>query len=98
MICVLIVDNILFFAGEHTSTDYPATVHGAYLSGQDCANRIIATTAPSSSTTSDFSTEEIVGIAVGGGLGVIIVIGIIYYMLFMYNKELLIKPQAVELK
>ncbi|MFO7585444.1 MAG: FAD-dependent oxidoreductase [Anaerolineales bacterium] len=27
------VDNILFFAGEHTLREHPATVHGAYLSG-----------------------------------------------------------------
>lgn len=27
------VDDVLFFAGEATSREYPATVHGAYLSG-----------------------------------------------------------------
>jgi monoamine oxidase len=37
------VDNVLFFAGEATSKDYPATNHGAYISGQDAANKIIAT-------------------------------------------------------
>jgi polyamine oxidase len=31
------VKNVLYFAGEHTSTDYPATVQGAYISGGDAA-------------------------------------------------------------
>ncbi len=31
----------LFFAGEATSTDYPATVHGAYMSGVRAAKEII---------------------------------------------------------
>ncbi len=30
----------LFFAGEHTSAAYPGTVHGAYLSGRDAAQRV----------------------------------------------------------
>lgn len=34
------VGNSLFFAGEATSSDYPATVHGAYLSGLREAERI----------------------------------------------------------
>lgn len=32
----------LFFAGEHTHRDYPATVHGAYLSGERAANEIVS--------------------------------------------------------
>jgi monoamine oxidase len=32
------IKNLLYFAGEHTSTDYPATVQGAYISGQDAAS------------------------------------------------------------
>jgi len=32
----------LFFAGEHTSKTYKATVHGAILEGRRCANAIIA--------------------------------------------------------
>ncbi|MGB0835772.1 MAG: flavin monoamine oxidase family protein [Psychrobium sp.] len=36
------VNGRLFFAGEATSRDYPATVHGAYLSGLREAKRIIA--------------------------------------------------------
>lgn len=31
----------LFFAGEHTSVCYPSTVHGAYWSGVDAANRVM---------------------------------------------------------
>ncbi|VXD20438.1 FAD-dependent oxidoreductase [Planktothrix paucivesiculata] len=34
------VNNMLFFAGEATSRQYPATVHGAYLSGLREAQRI----------------------------------------------------------
>jgi monoamine oxidase len=33
--------NKLFFAGEATSSKYPATTHGAYLSGIREAERII---------------------------------------------------------
>ena len=32
----------LFFAGEATSKLYPATAHGAHLSGVDVAKRVIA--------------------------------------------------------
>ncbi|HLO87116.1 MAG TPA: FAD-dependent oxidoreductase [Nostocaceae cyanobacterium] len=35
------VANKLFFAGEATSKDYPATVHGALLSGKQAAKQII---------------------------------------------------------
>ncbi len=35
------VANKLFFAGEHTSTLYKATVHGAFISGNDAADKII---------------------------------------------------------
>jgi monoamine oxidase len=35
------VDNKLFFAGEHTSTLYKATVHGAFISGNEAADKII---------------------------------------------------------
>lgn len=31
----------LYFAGEHTSRDYPATTHGAYLSGQRAARLLL---------------------------------------------------------
>jgi monoamine oxidase len=34
------VDNVLYFAGEATSRKYPATVHGAYLSGVAAAGEI----------------------------------------------------------
>lgn len=36
------VGNRLYFAGEATSLDYPATVHGAYLSGLQAASAILA--------------------------------------------------------
>ena len=35
------VKNLLYFAGEHTSVDYPATVQGAYISGEDAAKAAI---------------------------------------------------------
>lgn len=35
------IANKLFFAGEHTSTNYRATVHGAYLTGLREAKRIM---------------------------------------------------------
>jgi monoamine oxidase len=37
------VDERLFFAGEATSVEYPANVHGAWLSGLREAKRILAT-------------------------------------------------------
>jgi monoamine oxidase len=36
------VANRLFFAGEATHRQYPATVHGALLSGERAAKRILA--------------------------------------------------------
>ncbi len=35
------IDNTLFFAGEATSSDYPATVHGALLSGRRAAQEVL---------------------------------------------------------
>lgn len=35
------VENILFFAGEATSIEYAATVHGAFLSGQRAAEEVM---------------------------------------------------------
>lgn len=35
------VDDVLYFAGEATSREYPSTVHGAYLSGVAAAGEII---------------------------------------------------------
>lgn len=35
------LQNRLYFAGEHCSLQYAGTVHGAYLSGQDTAQKII---------------------------------------------------------
>ena len=32
--------SVLYFAGEHTSSKYPATVHGAYNSGIDAATKL----------------------------------------------------------
>lgn len=36
------VGKRLFFAGEHTQRDHPATVHGAYLSGARAAEEILS--------------------------------------------------------
>lgn len=35
------IDNVIFFAGEHTNVSYFSNVHGAYLSGIRSANEII---------------------------------------------------------
>lgn len=35
--------KVLFFAGEHASTDYRGTVHGAYLSGRLAAREVLKT-------------------------------------------------------
>ena len=35
-----VVNQRLTFAGEHTSSDHPATIHGAYISGLKAAKRI----------------------------------------------------------
>lgn len=40
------VSGSLLFAGEATSVSYPATVHGAYLSGVDAAQRCAAAKPP----------------------------------------------------
>ena len=37
------IDDTLFFAGEATSSDYPATVHGALLSGRRAAEEALST-------------------------------------------------------
>jgi monoamine oxidase len=36
------VGKRLFFAGEHTQRDYPATVHGAYFSGERAAEEMLS--------------------------------------------------------
>lgn len=36
------LDGRLFFAGEHTHTRYPGTLHGAWLSGERAAGQILA--------------------------------------------------------
>ncbi|WP_269914436.1 flavin monoamine oxidase family protein [Acinetobacter sp. HY1485] len=35
------IQNKIYFAGEHTNFEYSGTVHGAYISGQETANRIL---------------------------------------------------------
>lgn len=37
------VSDKLFFAGEATQSDFPSTVHGAYLSGEAAAQSVVAT-------------------------------------------------------
>jgi monoamine oxidase len=41
-----LINRRLVFAGEHTSVDYPATMHGAYNSGKHSAIQLIAAQAP----------------------------------------------------
>ena len=36
-----VIDNKLYFAGEHTHKKYPSTAHGAYMSGEDAAEAIM---------------------------------------------------------
>jgi polyamine oxidase len=38
-----LIDSRLVFCGEHTSVRYPATMHGAFLSGIDAANALLET-------------------------------------------------------
>ena len=45
------LNNRLYFAGEHTSANYPATVHGAYLSGLAAASAVLSATAPAPTST-----------------------------------------------
>uniref|UniRef100_A0A7S1SIM3 Amine oxidase domain-containing protein n=1 Tax=Tetraselmis chuii TaxID=63592 RepID=A0A7S1SIM3_9CHLO len=42
------LQNTVYFAGEHTSSDYPSTTHGAYLSGLAAADAAFATESPTS--------------------------------------------------
>lgn len=37
-----VIKGRIVLAGEYTATDYPATVHGAYLSGERAARRLLA--------------------------------------------------------
>ncbi len=37
-----VIEGRIVLAGEYTAMDYPATVHGAYMSGQRAANRLLA--------------------------------------------------------
>ncbi|HPE12065.1 MAG: FAD-dependent oxidoreductase [Actinobacteria bacterium] len=37
-----VIEGRIILGGEYTATDYPATVHGAYMSGQRAANRLLA--------------------------------------------------------
>jgi monoamine oxidase len=43
-----LINQRLVFAGEHTSVEYPGTMHGAYNSGHDAAHQLIAAHAPGS--------------------------------------------------
>ncbi len=36
------VQNKIYFAGEHTYMNFLGTVHGAYISGLDTANKILS--------------------------------------------------------
>ncbi|MEL6990767.1 MAG: FAD-dependent oxidoreductase, partial [Pseudomonadota bacterium] len=39
--------DVVFFAGEHVSKDFPAMVHGALVTGRDAATKILKTGAKS---------------------------------------------------
>lgn len=52
------VENKVFFAGEATCRNYPATVHGALLSGLREATRILELFSPV--TSRPFSAETVI--------------------------------------
>lgn len=56
------VDDRIFFAGEATSTSFPATAHGALMEGRDAAARIASAIAAA-----DGSTEGVI-VVVGAGI------------------------------
>ncbi len=62
------VDDRLFFAGEATSSSYPATAHGALIEGRDAADRI--SSAIGAAPTDPTTTARVVVIGAGiSGLG-----------------------------
>ena len=62
------VDDRLFFAGEATSSSYPATAHGALIEGRDAADRI--SSAISAAPTDPTASASVVVIGAGiSGLG-----------------------------
>lgn len=42
-----LLQPVLLFAGEHTHSSFYSTVHGAYLSGQTAARRLLTPDEPS---------------------------------------------------
>ena len=52
------IDDRIFFAGEATHSTYPATVHGAYLSGERAAREIVKSTGHSKSVDSETGTNR----------------------------------------
>ncbi|MFN8184790.1 MAG: FAD-dependent oxidoreductase [Candidatus Nanopelagicales bacterium] len=54
-----LISERIVLAGEYVATDYPATVHGAYNSGQRAARRLLA-------TTPDATSVLVVGAGIAG--------------------------------
>ncbi len=59
------VDDRVFFAGEATSTSFPATAHGALIEGRDAASRISSVIA--AAPTDDVAADGLV-VVVGAGI------------------------------
>ncbi len=59
------VDDRLFFAGEATSTKFPATAHGALLEGRDAASRISGAI---SNAPTDGQASQGVVVVIGAGI------------------------------
>ena len=59
-------DNKVFFAGEHTNCYMIGTVHGAYVSGQTAAKRVMGENASNqiNNDTSTYSTFKIISIVI----------------------------------
>ena len=77
--------NNLYFAGEHTSLCYPGTVHGAYWSGVDAANRVMGVSVGNHCSgggddDDDFVSDGVIAAVVIGAVAVMaLVAGIVFF-------------------